>query len=277
MNRVATVITDGLNMRLEPNTSSDSKGKLKKGDRITIFESKNGWAKSYGYWVSEQYLKYDEVVDAKPNTTPSKATYEYTKGCHLIKCKPLDLKLQIAERQGMTNVGADFAINSTYFWYLDAKKTRTYPTSILYADNKCYQSAANHTPSPQSVMIIYKDGKVDCKQIKSINEIDKSKCYMVIGGMGLNSYNDNSREGFCGRYSDVTRRCNKPFIAYKDGFIYLGIKKNATHSEMCDLKRLFNFECVVQEDGGGSCFMKANGKVIQPTDGRLINNFLIIK
>jgi hypothetical protein len=44
-------------------TSSIKSGKLKKGDRITVFEivynekEKRYWAKSYGYYVALNYLK----------------------------------------------------------------------------------------------------------------------------------------------------------------------------------------------------------------------------
>jgi N-acetylmuramoyl-L-alanine amidase len=59
-NQTYEVNTDLLNMRYSPSTSSDIAGKLKKGNKVTIFQEKSGWVQTYyngkKVWVASEYL-----------------------------------------------------------------------------------------------------------------------------------------------------------------------------------------------------------------------------
>ena len=52
-----TVTSNGLNIRKEPNITSDIVGNYKTGASITILETKNGWGRTDKGWVSMTYVK----------------------------------------------------------------------------------------------------------------------------------------------------------------------------------------------------------------------------
>lgn len=65
----AVVTADQLNIRKGPGTTFDSVGKYKKGDKVEVFEIKDGWAQTDKGWVSQKYLKFED--DKKDEeTTP---------------------------------------------------------------------------------------------------------------------------------------------------------------------------------------------------------------
>lgn len=50
---------NGLNIRSGPGTDYDSVGGLKKGDRVSIIEQKDGWGRISEGWISMKYVKMD--------------------------------------------------------------------------------------------------------------------------------------------------------------------------------------------------------------------------
>ncbi len=67
----AVVTADELNIRKGPGTSFDPVGKYKKGDKVEILETKDGWAKTSKGWVSQKYLKVeDNKKDDQKDETP---------------------------------------------------------------------------------------------------------------------------------------------------------------------------------------------------------------
>lgn len=55
---VAEVIWQTVNRRAGSGVNYAQTGTLKKGDRITIFDQKNTWIESYGYWISVNAIKW---------------------------------------------------------------------------------------------------------------------------------------------------------------------------------------------------------------------------
>ena len=54
----ATVIS-GLNIRVEPDASSEKVDVYQEGDRVTILEVKDGWGRTDKGWINLDYVKYD--------------------------------------------------------------------------------------------------------------------------------------------------------------------------------------------------------------------------
>lgn len=204
-------------------------------------------------------------------------------GTFQLSGRPQDLKLKVVNKSN-TKITEDNCVNSTFFWQNpDGTK---YATSILYAEGVTYQYNANHLPSPQSVFIIYKDGKVDMKRLHNLGQIDLSKVRLAIGGVGLLSddptftYNP-ALDGFSGVYSDVLRKTNKTVIAYNknEDRVYLMCRKDIAHQsalsyDLVTLVKDCGYSIALSIDGGGSSMMRANGKTQLTGDGRIIHSIL---
>lgn len=204
-------------------------------------------------------------------------------GTFQLSGKPKDLKSKVVNKSN-TNITEDNCVNSVFFWSNpDGTK---YATSILYAEGITYQYYANHLPSPQSVFIIYKDNTVGMKRLHNLGEIDLSKVRIAIGGVGLLSddpaftYNP-ALDGFSGAYSDVLRKTNKTVIAYnkKEDRVYLLCRKDIVHKssltyDLLTLAKDCGYDIALSVDGGGSSFMRANGKTQLVGDGRVIHSIL---
>ena len=52
-------VTSGLNIRKEPDPSSESVGTYSIGDRVTITEVNGCWGKTDKGWINLQYVRYD--------------------------------------------------------------------------------------------------------------------------------------------------------------------------------------------------------------------------
>lgn len=204
-------------------------------------------------------------------------------GTFQLSGRPQDLKLKVVNKSN-TKIIEDNCVNSTFFWQNpDGTK---YSTSILYANDTVYQNNANHLPSPQSVFIIYKDGKVELKRLFNLNGIDLSKIHLAIGGVGLLSDDANfsynpSLDGFSGAYSDVLRKTNKTVIGYNksEDRIYLMCRKDIIHQsalsyDLLTLVKDCGYSIALSLDGGGSTFMRADGKTQLAGDGRVIHSLL---
>ena len=75
-------ITSGLNIRKEASSSSDKVGEYKKGDEVTILETKGNWGRTDKGWISLNYVSFASgtttVPEAPPATTYKPGTYTVT-------------------------------------------------------------------------------------------------------------------------------------------------------------------------------------------------------
>lgn len=188
-----------------------------------------------------------------------------------------------------------FCVNGIFQWWLDAAKTKAYPTSILIIDGKIIQNAANHYydfGTPQSVFIVYKNGKVDMKLVNFATDLDYKNIAYGIGVVGLRNTTDANfkyspasegfkkgyrlQDGKLVDYSDVLRSTTKVVVGYniKLDKMYLLVVKNATHAEL--LKIISDnstgeaYDIAGSVDGGGSGLLRVNGEDIISGDGRVI-------
>ena len=80
---------------------------------------------------------------------------KYSDRIYELRGEVKDLGIKIVNKSNRS-IEEPNCVNGTFFWHTD-KPNIKYSTSILYADGKLYQAAANHLPYPQSVYIVYKD------------------------------------------------------------------------------------------------------------------------
>jgi N-acetylmuramoyl-L-alanine amidase len=213
---------------------------------------------------------------------------KYNDRIHELKSNVEELDVKIVDKKIFDITEYTNCTNGTFYWYDD--KGKTYPTSILYADNTIYQNLANHYlrfNAPQSVFIVYKNDTVDMKRIKSISELKLDDIRLVVGGLGLRNTLDTTfkyspvTEGFKGLYADVLRKTNKTVLGYNKRLnkVYLLTVKNATHGELLDIVSDNStgeaYDLAISLDGGGSTFMDANKEyVFEGQDSRRINNII---
>lgn len=179
-----------------------------------------------------------------------------------------------------------YCVNGTFFW--NAGGGLKYSTSILYANNQLYQPNTNHLPGAQSVFIVYKDNRVEMRQIKVLpSEVDLTKVKIAIGGIGLVNNKDPkfkynpTGEGFSGTYSDVLRKTAKTVIGYnaKENKIYLMCRPNIVHKatlgyDLLNLVKDCGYDIALSVDGGGSTFMNNATDMVLKGDGRTIHNIV---
>jgi N-acetylmuramoyl-L-alanine amidase len=222
----------------------------------------------------------------------------YSNGMTELKDSPEDLTNEVVDKRIWDITEFTNCTNGVFFVLQGNGKT--HPTSILYENGVAYQSVANHFRdfgTPQSVFIIYKDGKVDMKRIKNLSELNISNVRLAVGGLGLRNTQDPKfyyspvTEGFKAGYasngkwkdfSDVLRKANKTVLGYNKRLnkCYLLTVPSVTHGDLIKLISTGEepYDIAVSLDGGGSTFMDALGKyVFQGQNSRQIYNILRFK
>ena len=215
-----------------------------------------------------------------------------------LKCDVDSLLMEVVDKKIWDITEFTNCTNGTFYWY--NSDGSTYPTSILYQNEKTYQDAANHYydfGTPQSVFIIYKDNTVDLKKIKLLSELDLSKIKLVVGGVGLRNTQDPLfkyspvSEGFKAGYtingewknfSDVLAKRNKTVLGYNKRLnkVYLLTVPSISHGDLLNIISTGeeSYDISISLDGGGSSFMDANGEYVFVGDNsRRIHNILRFK
>lgn len=211
---------------------------------------------------------------------------KYSNGMTELKGSPQSLTIEVVDKKIWDITEFTNCTNGTFYWH--DINNKSYATSILYNNGKLYQAVANHFPNPQSVFIIYKDGKVDLKRIKNISELDINNIQLTVGGVGLRNTQDDKfyyspvTEGFSGVYADVLRRANKTVLGYNKKLdkCYLLTIPNVTHGELINLisQGEEHYDIAISLDGGGSTFMNAKGDyVFKGQATRRIHNIIRFK
>lgn len=220
---------------------------------------------------------------------------EYKNGMTELKGNPLELGQRVVDKKIWDITEFTNCTNCSFYWY--NPDGTTYPTSILYENGITYQSVANHYKDfgcPQSVFIVYKDGKVDMKRIKNLSELNIANIRLAVGGLGLRNTQDSKfyyspvTEGFKAGYasngkwkdfSDVLRKANKTVLGYNKRLnkCYLLTVPSVTHGDLIKLISMGEepYDIAISLDGGGSTFMDALGKyVFQGQNSRRIYNII---
>jgi murein DD-endopeptidase MepM/ murein hydrolase activator NlpD len=210
-----------------------------------------------------------------------------------------DLSVKIINQKNQT-IEEPYCVNGTFFWWEDTARTKTYPTSILIIDGKIYRNEANHYydfKAPQSVFIVYNDGRVEMKKANFATDLDYKNIKVAVGGVGLRNTLDSSfiynpasegfkkdnrlQDGLLVDYTDVLAKRNKTVIGYNkaENKIYLMVRPNIyhKHSFLYDLQKLVkdcNYDIALSVDGGGSTFINNANEMLVFGDNRRINNII---
>lgn len=220
----------------------------------------------------------------------------YSDGTKELKGSPLDLSDKIVNQSNRA-IEEPNCVNGTFF-YPDGKGS-LYSTSILIIDGKIYRNEANHLDdfgTPQSVFIVYNNGKVDMKRVKYATELDYQNIKVAVGGVGLrNTLDSNFRyspvtEGFKAGYrlqdgkyvdyTDVLQSRPKTVIGYNktNGKAYLLARNNISHGALINLISDDStgeaYDIAMSLDGGGSTFMNNETDMVLFGDGRKIHNII---
>lgn len=241
-------------------------------------------------------LEYFGINDKKEVDNVKVEFKKYSSnGMTELKGNPLELGQRVVDKKIWDITEFTNCTNGVFFVLQGNGKT--HPTSILYENGVAYQSVANHYKDfgcPQSVFIIYKDGKVDMKRIKNLSELNLTNVRLAVGGLGLrntqdpNFYYSPVSEGFKAGYnlkgewkdfSDVLRKANKTVLGYNKRLnkCYLLTVPSVTHGDLIKLISMGEepYDIAISLDGGGSTFMDALGKyVFQGQNSRRIYNII---
>jgi N-acetylmuramoyl-L-alanine amidase len=240
-------------------------------------------------------LEYFGINDKKEVDNVKVEFIKYKNGMTELKGNPLELGQRVVDKKIWDITEFTNCTNGVFFVLQGNGKT--HPTSILYENGVAYQSVANHYKDfgcPQSVFIIYKDGKVDMKRIKNLSELNLANVRLAVGGLGLRNTQDPKfyyspvTEGFKAGYasdgkwkdfSDVLRKANKTVLGYNKRLnkCYLLTVPSVTHGDLIKLISMGEepYDIAISLDGGGSTFMDALGKyVFQGQNSRRIYNII---
>jgi N-acetylmuramoyl-L-alanine amidase len=227
-------------------------------------------------------LEYFGINDKKEVDNVKVEFIKYKNGMTELKGNPLELGQRVVDKKIWDITEFTNCTNCSFYWY--NPDGTTYPTSILYENGITYQSVANHYKDfgcPQSVFIVYKDGKVDMKRIKNLSELNIANIRLAVGGLGLRNTQDSEfyyspvTEGFKAGYasngkwkdfSDVLRKANKTVLGYNKRLnkCYLLTVPSVTHGDLIKLISMGEepYDIAISLDGGGSTFMDALGKYV---------------
>jgi murein DD-endopeptidase MepM/ murein hydrolase activator NlpD len=258
------------------------------------------WLKSLLKGRHVMCINPKDLVNAAEAVLQIKVEYfKTTNGTYQLKGDVKDFGVKIVNQKNQT-IGEPCCVNGTFFWWEDTARTKTYPTSILIIDGKIYRNEANHYydfKAPQSVFIVYNDGRVEMKKANFATDLDYKNIKVAVGGVGLRNTLDSSfiynpasegfkkdnrlQDGLLVDYTDVLAKRNKTVIGYNkaENKIYLMVRPNIyhKHSFLYDLQKLVkdcNYDIALSVDGGGSTFINNADEMLVFGDNRRINNII---
>lgn len=207
------------------------------------------------------------IEDKKPITDkPEKFKYHIEGITHVIEIDPR--QIWAVETQCATNkTPYDNFVNSIFFMAQD--NGIMYPQGIMVNAGEVIANNPTHG-KPVATLIVY--GK-DNVQLKYIDDITKEKnVWFAISGYGIYPNITADKEGFVGKFSDVTRTTNRPIIGYrkKDNKIVIAVRSNSDVTRASQTAKNLGLDFAISLDGGGSTTLKVNGEYKFKGDGRKI-------
>lgn len=210
-----------------------------------------------------------EHYNLKPKTQSNsvKSYNYYVEGTtHIVEIDPRNI--WAVETQCKTNkVKYNNFVNSVFF--MNLKNGNTHPQGIIVNAGKMIANNPTHG-KPVATLIVY--GK-DNVQLKYIDDITKEKdVWFAVSGYGIYPEITAKKEGFTGKFSDVTRATSRPIIGYrkKDNKIVIAVRENSDAERAKQTAKNLGLDFAISLDGGGSTTLKINGKYKFKGDGRKI-------
>lgn len=133
-----------------------------------------------------------------------------------------------------------------------------YPLSIFVSEGKIIQNRQPHN-KPAGTLIVYKNGKVDCKPLLDIRQ--EKDVWFAVSGCSLLPKIRMKEEGFSGKFADIGRITLRPVIGYnpKTNKIIIAVRPSSNIGR--GQQTLKNLGCAmgITLDGGGSTVLRVNG------------------
>lgn len=185
---------------------------------------------------------------------------------HIIEVAPN--KIWGVETQCKTNqVTYNNFVNSIFF--MPQSSGTMYPQGIMVNGGNVICNNPTHG-LPVSTLIIHGRNEVEVKRVSDISK--EPNVWFAVSGYGIYPYVTATQEGFSGKFSDVTRCCNRPIIGYRksDNKIVIAVRPNTTANRANQTAKNLGLDCAISLDGGGSTTLKVNGSYKFKGDGRRI-------
>ncbi len=216
--------------------------------------------------IFEEICKHYKIEKKEQPSTPAPFTYHIEGITHVIEIDPRNI--WAVETQCKTNkVTYNNFVNSVFF--MNLKSGNTHPQGIIVNAGKVIANNPTHG-KPVATLIVY--GK-DNVQLKYIDDITKEKnVWFAISGYGIYPNITADKEGFTGKFSDVTRSTNRPIIGYrkKDNKIVIAVRESSSAERAKQTANNLGLDFAISLDGGGSTTLKVNGSYKFKGDGRKI-------
>ena len=216
--------------------------------------------------IFQEVCEYYNLKPKKQTNLAQSYNY-YVEGItHIVEVDPRNI--WAVEAQCKTNkVSYNNFVNSVFF--MNLKSGKTHPQGIIVNAGKVIANNPTHG-KPVATLIVY--GK-DNVQVKYIDDITKEKdVWFAVSGYGIYPQITAEKEGFVGKFADVTRTTNRPIIGYrkKDNKIVIAVRENSNAERAKLTAKNLGLDFAISLDGGGSTTLKVDGKYKFKGDGRKI-------
>lgn len=187
---------------------------------------------------------------------------------HVIEIDPRRI-WAIETQCATTKVPANFTnfVNSVFFMLQG--NGIVHPQGIMVNDEGVICNNATHG-KPVATLIVYDDCSVEMKYVDDITKIKNVR--FAVSGYGIYPEITAGKEGFTGKFSDVTRSANRPIIGYrkKDNKIVIAVRANSDAKRAQKTAKNLGLDFAISLDGGGSTTLRVDGKYKFKGDGRKI-------
>ena len=211
--------------------------------------------------VDNKVLETQNTVSTTP-ISPTK--YSIIGTTHVIEIDPRNIK-HIETQKATNQTPYNNFVNSLFF--MPQGNGIIFPQGMAVNDGQVLSNYATHG-KPIATLICYDWNDV---RLKYITDITKEKgVKFAVSGYGVYPEITASKEGFVGKFSDVTRSANRPIIGYrkKDNKIVIAVRAGSDATRAYKTAKNLKLDFAISLDGGGSTTLKIDGKYKFKGDGR---------
>jgi len=229
-------------------------------------------------------VKEEELINI------NKSSHKYYKiaTTHIVEIDPLDLKISVQDKPANTINLSNFVTSGFQMEQADKTslplypnsdaniqngKYKCYPVGILVSEGKVIQNRQPHN-KPSGTLIVYKNGKVECKPVLNIlTETDYKNIWFAVSGCTILSKIRMVEEGFVGRFADIGRLTDRPVIGYNPITNKIIIAVRPLSNIARGMQTLKNLGCTIgiALDAGGSTILRVDGNTYKNTTRRLFS------
>lgn len=192
---------------------------------------------------------------------------------HVVELDPMDLRISVQDKPA-NKIDLENFVTSGFQTEQEEKtvlpmfptsqrlvqegKYLCYPLGMLVNEGHIIQNRQPHN-KPAGTLIVYKNGKVDCKPILDIKQ--EKDVWFAVSGCSILPKIRMKEEGFTGAFADIGRITARPVIGYrkKDNKIIIAVRNDSNIGR--GRQTLINLGCDfgITLDAGGSTVLKVNG------------------